>query len=175
MKNSVIYLALRFSLVILLMGLQGCISAAPQFYARDMSSGWLIGPFEIKNGTFVYTTRGAGFQIIKPNSGELDTLMRLKSTRIKIEADKEPLPSFVDKLMEAQRQSVDPKNSVQITIFPSDVWKEYGKMPEISISLHGGSLFEILRTAQLQVNPPFIYSLSDKGVLILPVHVVSEE
>lgn len=151
----------------------GCVRCSPRLYARDLASGWLIGPFEPRIGVDVQTTRGAGFVFTEPHPGELEVMAKLKSTKIDISADEDPLPLFVDKLMAAQREAVGPEQVVPISLL--DDGTAY-TMPKVTINLHGAPLFLILRTVQLRDNPPsFGYRITGKGVSIWPVHPVPWE
>ena len=152
----------------------GCVRPA-QFYARDMSSGWLVGPFEPRDGTIVHTTRGMGFMITAPKPGEIDIMSRLNSVRVDISAENEPLPTFVDRLMAAQRRAVRSERVVPISVARSEVWKEYREMPVVNFTASQCSLFMVLRTIQLQEKTPFVFDVGNAGVVIWPVHIASEQ
>lgn len=152
----------------LLLGFCGCTLATPRFYARDMASGWLAGPFELKTGTVVRTACSS-FLIAAPNRGELDVMAKLKIIKISIQARNATLPVFVEELMAAQRSAVGPERVVPIKVRDTDVWKQYNDWPRITYALNGAPLFDILSIVQLMATEvPFVYEVTGDGIVIWP-------
>lgn len=142
----------------------GCLGPAMRFYARDLSSGLLQGPFLLRDDVTVTNRAGEGFLITEPYRGEVETMERLRSITVDCRFDRKPLPDVVAVLMEKQRQVAGASNAVPLYLVLDAKWhlplpngSERGEeivpaLPEVTFTADQEPLLTVLYHIQQAVN-----------------------
>jgi hypothetical protein len=162
----------------------GCLHVSRSFYVRDVVTGLLAGPFDLRDGVLV-SNGTAGFRITEPSSGEIEMMNRLESIRLDVRFDGLALPDVVDALTAKQRETVGAKNLVPLRLLVDESWyrprkvlvpsandngiaweDQVDSLPNVSFAATDVSLLNVLRNIHQCVGDALVLQVSGHGVVL---------